>query len=269
VGEDNRRAKVLDPALSPRALYGAELRYYRERAGLSQAQLARLIYVTPSFVANLEAGRRRMQPELAAVLDELLDTRGFFVRNLAAGRSTTDPDRAASTTPLESRALTVREWDAVHLPALLRTEEYATALARATDLPRVAALPRARSDRARHAVVVTETALRRTVGSAATMAAQLRYVATLVREDRLTLRVLPLATAPHTTTQSAFKLLTFPDDVPAGYVHGRDGWTLSTEPGLIDLLGLTYDLLRDTCLPPEPSLDLVEAVAMGLEVLGP
>lgn len=66
--------KDLDPSSSPRALLGSELRHAREKAGLSQEELGQRLFVSGSFVGQLEAGTRRMQPEYARMLDEVLET---------------------------------------------------------------------------------------------------------------------------------------------------------------------------------------------------
>ena len=76
--------KDLDPSSSPRALLGAELRHAREKAGLSQEELGQRLFVSGSFVGQLEAGTRRMQPEYARMLDEALGTGDFFLRNCGA-----------------------------------------------------------------------------------------------------------------------------------------------------------------------------------------
>ncbi|CAM5546681.1 hypothetical protein STENM36S_03177 [Streptomyces tendae] len=54
------------PVLLPRALLGAELRHAREKSGLSQEELGARLFVTLSFIGQLESGTRRMQPETPA-----------------------------------------------------------------------------------------------------------------------------------------------------------------------------------------------------------
>ncbi|MGW3275560.1 helix-turn-helix domain-containing protein, partial [Streptomyces kronopolitis] len=76
--------KPLDPSSSPRAMLGAELRHKREEAGLTQEELGRHLFVSGSFIGQLEAGTRRMQMEYAVKIDEVLGTDGYFTRNCEA-----------------------------------------------------------------------------------------------------------------------------------------------------------------------------------------
>jgi DNA-binding XRE family transcriptional regulator len=50
--------KPLDPSLSVQHRFGAELRAFRIRKAMSQADLAKLIHVSPDLVAKVEKACR-------------------------------------------------------------------------------------------------------------------------------------------------------------------------------------------------------------------
>jgi len=71
--------KSLTPDLSARDRFGAELRSWRQRAGLSQAALARLVHVHPDLIAKVEKAVRRPSRDLAADCDAVLGAGGSLV----------------------------------------------------------------------------------------------------------------------------------------------------------------------------------------------
>jgi transcriptional regulator with XRE-family HTH domain len=95
--------KDLDPSSSPRALLGAELRHARERRGLSQEALGLRLFVSGTFVGQLEAGTRRLRREMAPLVDDVLGTDGFFERNCAAAAKSKYEDHFAEAAEAEHR----------------------------------------------------------------------------------------------------------------------------------------------------------------------
>lgn len=144
--------KDLDPSSSPRAMIGAELRHARENAGLSQAELGEPLFVSGSFIGQLEAGTRRLQLEYAVQIDEILGMNGFFERNCKALARSKYPDHFAEAAEAEAIATAIREYSQLLIPGLLQTKAYAEAVCRAykptaTDVE-IEALVSARLERA-------------------------------------------------------------------------------------------------------------------------
>ncbi|WP_316316888.1 helix-turn-helix domain-containing protein, partial [Clavibacter michiganensis] len=108
--------KDLDPSSSPRALLGAELRHAREKAGFSQEKLGQLLFASGSFVGQLEAGTRRIQPEQARVLDEALGTGDFFQRNCGASAKSRYPEHFAEAAEAEAEATEIRHYAPLLIP---------------------------------------------------------------------------------------------------------------------------------------------------------
>ncbi|MBC6460735.1 multiprotein-bridging factor 1 family protein [Actinomadura sp. HBU206391] len=91
--------KFLDPGSSPAALWGSELRHYRQAAGLSQPELAQKIFCSRQLVGAMETGERSPEPDRAGLCDEALQTGGALRRLLEKlqrsfrGRRSNGPDR--------------------------------------------------------------------------------------------------------------------------------------------------------------------------------
>ncbi|NBM20788.1 helix-turn-helix transcriptional regulator [Streptomyces sp. GC420] len=266
--------KDLDPSSSPRALLGAELRHARERAGLTQDELGGPLFVSGSFIGQLEAGTRRMQPDYARRLDDILGTRGFFTRNCRAANKSRYPDHFAEAAEAEAVATAIKEYAPLLIPGLLQTEGYARAMFRAgrptatEDV--IDELVSARLDRAKLLAdpttpllwaVLDEAVLRRTMGGPAVMAHALSHVATLARRHRIIVQVLPFAAGGHMAIEGSLKLMSFTDAPTLAYLQGLGMGELQDDPAAVAHYELTYDLLGATALSPRDSLTLIESVA--------
>ena len=124
--------KDLDPSASPRAMIGAELRHARENAGLSQAELGEPLFVSGSFIGQLESGTRRLQLEYAVQIDEILGTKGFFERNCRALARSRYPDHFVEAAEAEAVATGDQGVSRrCSFPGLLQTRGYAEDMFRA------------------------------------------------------------------------------------------------------------------------------------------
>ncbi|MFF7298428.1 Scr1 family TA system antitoxin-like transcriptional regulator [Streptomyces sp. NPDC008265] len=270
--------KSLDPSSSPRALLGAELRVARERAGLSQAELGEPLFVSGSFIGQLEAGTRRMHIEFARQIDEILGTNGFFVRNCGAAAKSKYPDHFAAAAEAEALATAIREYAPLIIPGLLQTEAYAREAFRAYQpTAPESVIDNLVENRLARAVllsdpttpmlwcVLDEAILRRAGNEQQVLAAALRHVATLMRSHRIIAQVLPFAAGLHAGMLGSLKLMSFDDAPPLAYVQGMGTGQLFDDPATVTQHTLTYDLLTANALSPRESLALIESVAEEYE----
>lgn len=266
--------KKLDPSSSPRAFLGAELRYRREQAGLTQEELGAPLFVSGSFIGQLESGTRRMQLDQAQRLDEILTTDGFFARNCAALRKSKYPDHFAEAAEAEAVATQIREYAPQLIPGVLQTRPYARAVFRAYQPTApdevIDALVEARLERAGLLndpttpllwVVLDEAVLRRETGGRAVAAEALRHTTALARKSRIILQVLPFASGAHAALGGSIKLMAFADAPPLAYLQGAGTGQLEDDPATVQHYELTYDLLTAGALSPEASLVMIESAA--------
>ncbi|MFD5819988.1 Scr1 family TA system antitoxin-like transcriptional regulator [Streptomyces sp. NPDC127038] len=270
--------KDLDPSASPRAMIGAELRHARENAGLSQSELGEPLFVSGSFIGQLESGTRRLQLEYAVQMDEILGTKGFFERNCRALARSKYPDHFVEAAEAEALARGIREYATLLIPGLLQTREYAEEIFRAykptAPDQEIEALVSARLDRARLIcdpttpllwVILDEAVLRRPVGCNAVMATALRHIAELARRRRIIAQVLPFSCGAHASMTGPLKLMEFEDAPPLSFVEGPDMGKLLDDPATVARHGLTFNLLQAAALSPHESLALIESVAQDYE----
>lgn len=264
----------VDPFSSPRTMLGSELRVARKRAGLSQDKLGEPLFVSGSFIGQLEAGTRRMTPELAREMDKTLGTGDFFTRNCEAVTKFKYPDHFAEAAEAEGLAKAIREYAPLLIPGLLQKEAYARAVFRAYQPTATEAaideLVDARLVRAALLAdpttpllwcVLDEAVLRRVVGSRSVMAEALRHLADMIRSHRVILQVLPFSAGAHAALEGSLKLMSFADAPPLAYVQGIETGLLLDDPADVARHSLTYDLLTANALSPDKSLALIESVA--------
>jgi hypothetical protein len=257
--------KPLAPPRSVRNFYARELRFHREQQDMSRDELARLLHVTPSYLAHVEAARRCVTGAIAGHLDEVLPSDGFFTRNLAAGLAPGPAGHAAVLT-LEADATGITQWSPLLVPAPLRTGAYAHAVARARHpFTHPTTPPTPPRPAGAYAAVLSEAALLRQVGGAAVMAEELRHVAELVRQRRIAVQVLPFQAGAHAGMNGAFTLLAFDDDGLVAHAGGTDVGVLVENPPAVAPYVRVYRQVQELALPPEESLNLIEATATQYE----
>ncbi|MDF3142336.1 MULTISPECIES: helix-turn-helix transcriptional regulator [unclassified Streptomyces] len=266
--------KDLDPSSSPRALLGAELRHAREKKGLSQEALGLKLFVSGTFVGQLEAGTRRLRPDMAPVVDEVLDTKGFFARNCKAANKSRYPEHFAEAAEAEAQATAIRQYAPLLIPGLLQTPEYARVVCRAyqptAPAEKIEQLVTARMERTRLLddptdpllwAVIDEAALRRVTGGPEVMAEVLRHIADLCRRGRVIVQVLPFGAGAHAAMEGSIKLMDFEDAPPLVYFEGVGTGRLEDDPATVKHQRFTYELLTACALSPQKSLALIEAMA--------
>ena len=112
------------------AMFAAELRAARAKAGLSRDALAALINYSGSLVCLVENTTRVPTLAFAQRLDEALGTPGTFERMQAHLRAAPFPAWFRDWVETEREATALRTWHPTLVDGLLQTEEYARALLR-------------------------------------------------------------------------------------------------------------------------------------------
>jgi transcriptional regulator with XRE-family HTH domain len=268
---------------------GAELRRYRETAGLTIDHVADRLDCSASKISRLETGQtgssprdvRDMltlyqvgEPELEDLMEVARETRQ---------RGWWQPYGSVLTGAyigFEAAAQTIRSYEAQCIPGLLQTEEYARSLINAASYQHVA--PDETDNRVRVRLarqelltqdepvdfwcVLDEAALRRLVGGREVMQRQLNHLICTVARPNVTVQVLRLDVGAHPGMEGSFVLLAFPDeaDTDTVYVTMATGGVFQEKVDELSRYSMIFDRLRDLALPPDESTELMAQLVKEL-----
>ncbi|MEU5878140.1 helix-turn-helix transcriptional regulator [Spirillospora sp. NPDC047279] len=254
-----------DPNTSLWAWLAHDLRFYREKHGLSQEALGEIINRTPASVSNCEAGRRHINDDEAKILDDLWQTGGHFQRLLLFARRSHNPDWFREHVSYEGRAKGIRTFQGLWVPGILQTQDYATASFRAAGVPNVEDLVEERLLRQeimrRKApplldILLDQAVLLRHVGGPAVMAAQLRHLAEASELPNVLVRVIPFSEGAHMGQDGGFKILTG-DFGEVSYVEAPHGGRLMSDTSEVRSSTERWARIGAKALPEGPSKALL------------
>jgi hypothetical protein len=220
-----------------RLLLGAHLRRLREAQGVSREDAGWEIRASESKISRMELGRVSFKERDIADLLTLygVDDEEERDRLLALARQANTPGwwhRYGDVLPgwfqsylgLEASASLIRTYEVQFVPGLLQTEDYARAVvqlghgrAPAAEIDRRVALRMRRQrilDRSEPPLlwaVVDEAVLRRPMGGAAVMRAQLDALVDAAERPNVRLQIVPFRAGGHSATGGAFTILRFGD----------------------------------------------------------
>ncbi|HEX6471890.1 MAG TPA: helix-turn-helix transcriptional regulator [Streptosporangiaceae bacterium] len=283
-------ATLATPTVRLRRL-GNELKRIREDAGLSLDAAGIRLGRSASSLSKIENGRVVLpRRDLTFILDRYAVTDEPLREMLYAlarngrkkgwwrqyGDALSPPGMDLMS--LEDDAAVISTFQAIVIPGLLQTEDYAHALMESAvrvvprdvdrllrvRMARQQILARERPPRLR--AVMGEAVLRQLVGGRAIMRAQLRYLAEMSQDIHVALRVLPFEAGAHVSTQGSFMILGFspPTDFSVVHLESLEGSLWVEEDESVRRYGLAFDQLRASALSEIESRHLIERVAADL-----
>jgi transcriptional regulator with XRE-family HTH domain len=255
------------------ALFAAELQAARARAGMSRDEFAARINYSPSLVGMVESTRRVPRLDFAQRCDEALATTGTFARLHEHLRTAPFPSWFRPFVQHEAEATALHWFEQTLVPGLLQTADYARALlstrvgaseedvdqAVAARLERQAILER--DDPPLLWVIMDEAVLRRPVGGADVMAAQVGHLAAMAERTNVVIQVIPYSVGAHEGVNGAFVIADFAVAPSIVYLETALTGLVVERPEDVASVRLTYDTLRSEALPRAASLELLREVA--------
>ena len=266
-----------EPGRSPRQVFGGMVRFYRDKAGVSRAELARRICKSESLVQAIELGQRAATPEVTGDLETALQTGGALRRlrdEIGNGLGyQVFPAWFQDWAIKEAEAATLRWYEPLIVPGLLQTEDYARAIfstrfrVTADEIEELVAARMKRQEVLTRAnppalwIILDEWVLRRQVGGRHVMCEQANRLVAAAREPHVVIEVIPAGTGAHEGLAGAFAIADFEDMPSVGYQEGALRGQPVDEPKDVATLDLTWDMLRGQTLPRGASLALLEEAA--------
>jgi transcriptional regulator with XRE-family HTH domain len=263
---------------TPRQVFGAMLRYHRERVGLSRADLARQVSKSVSLIQAIELGQRAATAEVTADLEQALSADGALTRlrdEIGDGLGYQPyPAWFQDWLVSEREADRIRLFGPVLIPGLLQTAAYA----RAIFATRFGATEEEISEqvdaRLKRQVIVTrdeppalwvildESALRRPVGGSRAMQEQITHLIDMACHPNVSVQVISAHVGVHLgLCAGGFAIADF-DEAPAvGYQETACQGQFIDHRDDVRTLVNCWDTLVREALPWAASQALLEEAA--------
>ncbi len=270
-----------------------ELRKIREEHGLTIEQVSERSGGdwNASTISRWETGDRRIRPvDLRRLLDlydvhgeqrEVMLTLARQARERGWWRSYSDavPEWFEVYLGLEAEAAVIHDYAAELVPGLLQTADYYRAFMRAAPaagdketIERKAAVRLARQERLtgedppRFWAVLNEAVIRRVVGGATTMRAQLEHIAETADLAHVTVQVLPFRAGAHPAMDGSFIVLGFPEptDPDVVYLESQAGSLYLERPPEVGRYAAIFSHLIAKALDPDESRALIARAAADM-----
>ncbi|MDF3293754.1 helix-turn-helix domain-containing protein [Streptomyces silvisoli] len=255
-------------------IFGCQQRALRERAGLTQAELASRVNYSESHVRSVESGRRRPKPEYVRAVDEALGAQGLLKAAAEPIVQLKYPAWFIRYVEAEAEAVKLYTYDNNLVNGLLQTDDYAYAVFRAQvpalDDDEIEAGVQARLERQvlltrkpapTLGFVIEEWVLRRKIGGREVLKAQLDRLLEVGEMRNVSIQVMPMGCETHAALEGPLTLLETLEGRNLAYVEGQFGSAFVTEPKDYSVLEQRYGVLRAQALSPEDSATFIERLA--------
>jgi len=252
---------------------GKQVKLWRERAGLKQAELGQRIGYSEELVSSVERGRRAPKPEFLDAADEVLGAGGMlaaFKEDVSRARY---PKGVRDLARLEAEAVAMGSYSNHNIQGLLQTEEYTRALYRMRrplldeeTIERYTAARMARQDIFNRwpapilSFVQEEVTLRRPIGGRNVLRRQLERLLEVGQLRNVEIQVMPTDREDHAGMSGEILLLEPRNGPTVGHVEVQNVARQITDRTEVRILQARYGIIRAQALTPRESLAFIEKV---------
>jgi transcriptional regulator with XRE-family HTH domain len=260
----------LDPLSSMWHWIAYDLRFWREKDGMSLTDLGEHLNLTKKGVSHLEAGRAHLSEGHAETLDTLWNLGRHFRNLVHYAKSGHDPNWFKEHLELEARASELRIYEFGVVPGLLQTEEYARQILVDSGSKDPDGSLKIRLERQKVLnsanppwlwVILDENVFRRPVLASEKMKVQYAKLSELGKLPRITIQVVPSSVGWYPGVVGSFKIMRVGGQVHT-YTEAAEGGRVSTSD--VDQFMLRFDQIRSRALPTDLSQQLIESLETSL-----
>lgn len=269
------------PSITKRRL-ALEMKRARERAGMTQEQVAAHFEWNTNKVARMENARSGIIPRDVKDMLALYGNEDDDLRESLLALSRNAKQRTwfsqyrdiirGDLVSLEADADITRYWEPYVVPGIFQTEAYASALMEA-GLP-----PKERKNLKKHlalrmdrqkrltgpeplqvSAVIDESVVHRVIGGMETMHPQLDRLIELAKLENVLIQVLPFDADAHAFHMGPLTIIEFPElsDLDAIYLEGMASDQSIEEPAEVKRFQREFERLQATALSPEATIALL------------
>lgn len=265
---------------TPRAVFGAMLRHYRVRAGLTQDQVGALAHVSGKLISAYENGRRVPTRPTTADIDAVaaLNTHGALTElwdQFEDGMNyQAYPDWFQDWPEKEAAATTLRWFEPLLVPGLLQTDMYARALfatrigATDDEIDELVSARLKRQEVLKNAhpptlwVILDEWVLRRPVGNQQVMLEQVNKLIDAAQRPNVVLEVVPSDAGAHEGLYGGgFAIADFKDAPSVAYQESAVQGQIVQDAEDVATLMAKWTTLGSEALPRRASITRLEEAA--------
>lgn len=257
---------------SPAKMFGNEVKYAREARGWSQTALADKLCCGQPYVSKVERGQQLASPQFAEQCDKVFGTPGTYARMRQRAVDAGNPVWFIPYLELEREALSICDYSTTRVMGILQTPEYAEAVFRsARPQDSETEVKRRVEDRMRRRelfgkpappslwVILYESALWSSVGSAEVMREQLQHLLATSEAPQITVQVFPFS-AGTAARGVPFIVLTRQDGTQVLYEETYERGQVDDSADAVAEARAAYERLRADALSREESRSLIRHV---------
>ena len=252
-------------------VFGQVVRKHRERGGLTQKQLAGLVFCSDSLISAIENGTKPAKMDLVQRIDTELKADGVI---LAVYPFTALGGYASEfVASQEAEASKIHDWESKFIPGLLQTPDYARSVMRASR-PRdtdeaIETDVQSRIDRQEIFnrenppmawFVIDESTLYRPFGGKDVMNAQLIKLEKMSIMPSVVIQIMRFSATEHPGNEGSLRIIEFTDNPAIWYTEQWSTGKMTEEKDEVTAAMTYFDLIRASAMSPGQSMRFIASV---------